>query len=52
MAIALIPPLAWEPPYALGVALKRKNKEGAGREEHKRKTEEEKEELSVKQTCP
>ena len=25
-ARALIPPLAWEPPYAVGVALKRKKK--------------------------
>ena len=26
-AIALIRPLAWEPPYAIGVALKRPNKQ-------------------------
>ena len=26
MAIALIRPLAWEPPYAMGVALKKKDK--------------------------
>ena len=25
-AVALIPPLAWEPPYAAGAALKRHNK--------------------------
>jgi len=31
-AVAPIPPLAWEPPYAVGVALKRKKKklENAG----------------------
>ena len=26
VATALIPPLAWEPPYATGAALKRQNK--------------------------
>ena len=30
IAIALIQPLAWELPYALGVALKKKKREGKG----------------------
>ena len=38
-AMALIRPLAWEPPYALGVALK-------GQKEQKRKERKEKERFS------
>ena len=38
-AVALIKPLAWEPPYAVGVALKRQRKKEKerGREEGKNK---------------
>ena len=34
-ATAPIQPLAWEPPYAMGVALKSKKKKGGGEKEKK-----------------
>ena len=39
-ALALIRPLVWKLPYAVGVALKRKRKKGKKKKEKKRKKEE------------
>jgi len=34
-AVAPVPPLAWEPPYAVGAALKRKKRRKGKGKEHK-----------------
>ena len=39
-ATAPIRPLAWEPPYAVGVALKSKKRKGGGEENGKKKSNE------------
>ena len=46
-AVAAIGPLAWEPPYAAGAALKSKNKKQTNKQNKKQKTKNK----TVRQSC-